>query len=111
MHLLLLLLLGASLSVVSLQVLVLLQQATTDDINDDVSLAHIDEHIVFESNRVLLTHKDAVSDSQIFDQVLAHVWVVHDLEVTATVLLSCLLVLAWNHEVVYHSFLKPRETR
>ena len=60
---------------------------------------------------MLLTDEDSVADSQVFNQILALIRVEHDLEMTASVLLCCLLVLAWDHKVVDNTFLYKGEIK
>lgn len=86
-----------------LQVLILSDHASSDDVDDDVSFTDIDQHVVLEHDGVLLAYKDAIADAQVLDKVGILVDVIHDLEVTSAVLLSRLLVLVGNHEVVDHA--------
>lgn len=50
---------------------------------------------------MLLSDENAISDAQVFDQVTHRVHIEADLEVTAAVLLRCLLVFVWDDEVVH----------
>lgn len=65
-HLLLLACVGVLIEV-HLEVLVLRDQAPLNDVDYDVSLTNIDQHIVLERDRVLLTDEDAVTHAQVFD--------------------------------------------
>ena len=53
---------------------------------------------------MLLSNEDSVADTEVLDQVGARVHLVLDLKVTTAMLLSSLLVLVWNDEVIDHSF-------
>ena len=53
---------------------------------------------------MLLSNEDSVADAKVLDQVGARVHLVLNLKVTTAMLLSSLLVLVWNDEVIDHSF-------
>ena len=46
-----------------LQVLILLDKAPMDDIDNDVGLTNIDQHVVLQKDGRFLSHKDAIADS------------------------------------------------
>ena len=94
-----------------LQVLVLLNEAAHDDVDNDVGLTDIDQHIVFESYGRLLPDKDAIADSKILYHVLPALEVVLDLKVATPVLLCSLLVLVRDNEIVHNVFLDETEGR
>ena len=94
---------------VLLQVLVLLDQAARDDVDNDVGLSNVDQHVVFEHDRRLLADKHSVADAEILDQEVVALHVVHDLEVATAVLFRSLLILVWNDEVVHNSFLQTQD--
>ena len=100
------------------EVLVLGKLSTVEDIHHYVRLTDVDEHVVFENlkglsgtalityYRLLLPDEHSISDAEILDKVGPTVQIVLDLEVSAPVLLSCLLVFVWNYKVVHHTFLE-----
>ena len=49
---------------------------------------------------MLLTNKDSIANTEVFDQVLLSIRLVLDLEMAASMLLGCLFVLVWNHKVI-----------
>ena len=83
----------------------MLKQTTANQIDNHISLAQIEQHVVLESNWVSLTDEDSVSDAQVFDQVSFVLRLVHDLEVSTPVLLSSLFALVRDHKVVDDTFL------
>lgn len=108
MQLLLIVVVALSLRAILLQVLVLLYETAKDYVDDDVGFAHVDEHVVFQLYRVFLSHEHSIADTQVFNQVDSLVDFVQNLEVTASVLFSCLLVLVGDHEVVDYAFLRQK---
>lgn len=87
---------------VQLQVLVLLDQAASDDIHNDVGFTYVDEHVVFKASRLLLSNEYTVANPKVSDQIVAAFHIVLDLEVSPTVLLCSLFAFIWDHEVVDH---------
>ena len=85
--------------------MVLGHQTATDDVNDDVSLTNVDEHIVLQHDGLLLPDENTVANSKVFDQIGALVRLKLNLEVASTMLLCCLFVFVWDDEVVDHTFL------
>ena len=102
------LLLLTVLLLVQLQVTVLVKQVTRDEVDHDVCLTNIDQHVVLEKDWLLLSDKHSIANTQILDQENTAVWVKLDLEVSATMLLSCLLILVWNDKVIDNTFLNNR---
>jgi len=86
-----------------LNVLVLLEGAFKH-IDDDVSVANIDQHIVFENKGLLLSHKNAVSHTQVPHVVCLTLLIKLDLEMPAPVLLRRLLILGRNNKIVHNVF-------
>ena len=89
-----------------LQILVLLDEGTSDDVDDDVGFADVDQHVVFENNRLLLSDEDSIAHTQVLDEIGRRIDIVLDLEVTATMLLCSLLVFVGDDEVVDDAFLE-----
>ena len=85
-----------------------MKQVTRDEVDHDVCLTNIDQHVVLEKDWLLLSDKHSIANTQILDQENTAVWVKLDLEVSATMLLSCLLVLVWNDKVINNTFLNNR---
>ena len=85
--------------------MVLCHKATSHDIDYDVGFTNIDKHVVFEDYRVLLADEDPIPNTEVLDQVVVRVDIKLDLEVPTPVLLSRLLVLVRDHEVIYDAFL------
>ena len=90
---------------VLLQVLVLLNQAARDYVDNDVGLSDVDQHVVFEHDRRLLADKHSVADAEILYQEVVALHVVHDLKVATAVLLCSLFILVRNNKVVHNPFL------
>ena len=78
---------AGSFTIELLQVLTVRHQATTDEIDDDIGLTDVDQHIILEHDWVLLADKDSIAHTKILDQVLALFTLVLDLEVSTSVLL------------------------
>jgi len=53
---------------------------------------------------MFLSHEHTITNTKVFDEIQARVDIILDLEVTTAMLLSSLLVLVWNDEVVNDSF-------
>ena len=85
-----------------------MKQVTRDEVDHDVCLTNIDQHVVLEKDWLLLSDKHSIANTQILDQENTAVWVKLDLEVSATMLLSCLLILVWNDKVIDNTFLNNR---
>ena len=82
-----------SLPVELLQVLAVCHQAATNEIDNDVGLSHVDQHVVFEHNGVFLADEDTIAHAQVLDQVHVLINIILDLEVSTSVLLRRLLAL------------------
>lgn len=53
---------------------------------------------------MLLSHEHTIANTKIFDEIQAGIDIILDLEMTTAMLLSSLLVLVWNDEVINDSF-------
>jgi len=58
---------------------------------------------------VLLSNKDTITDSKIFNKVASLFDIILNLEVSAPVLFSGLLVLIWDDKVVDNTFLNSKK--
>lgn len=54
--------------VVLLQILAVLDQAPTEDIDHYVGFPYVDQHVVLQNNWVFLSYKSSIAHSQVFDQ-------------------------------------------
>ena len=78
---------AGSLPVELLQVLTVRHQAATDEIDDDIGLTDVDQHIILQHDWMLLADKDTIAHTKILNQVLALFAIILDLEVSTSMLL------------------------
>jgi len=84
-----------------LDVRVDVEQRASDDVYNDVGLSYIDKHVVFKHDWFFLSDEHSIANAEVFDEVVVRVQVKLNLEVSAPMLFGCLLVLVWNHKVIY----------
>lgn len=74
------------------------------NVDDDVSIAYVDEHVVFEIERLLLTNEDSIADTEVPHEIGLTLRVKLYLEIASTMLFRRLVILAWNHKIIDHMF-------
>ena len=89
----------------------MIDHVSLQQIDNNVSLADVDKHVIFQINWLLLSHEHTISNSQVLNQVRHTLQVKLDLEVSASVLLCSLLILIRNDEVIDYMLLQhPKDT-
>lgn len=59
----------------------------------------------YSYNWFFLSDEHSIANAEVFDEVVVRVQVKLNLEVSAPMLFGCLLVLVWNHKVIYDALL------
>jgi hypothetical protein len=88
-----------------LQILILRQRAI-ENVDHNVCVSHIDQHVVSQNKAGFLSDKDSVPNAKIPHVITLAFEIKLDLEVAAAVLLSGLLVFGGDHEIVDYMFLQ-----